>query len=119
MTIVCNKQEYRVKQHWENMGFVNDYLNYLNWTNSTFSESVKNFIECDFHQTSFFAWMVDETTDISEKTQFSIVVNFVDYNGIIQEYFLGLYNVNEDRMANDLCKTLEKFNVNLKLVVQI
>lgn len=84
-----------------------------------FSRSVKKTTESDINQASFVASMIDETTAISEKTQFSIVVTLVEFNSEIQEYFLEFYDINEGRMANDLlffCKTLEKFNIKHKLV---
>lgn len=51
------------------------------------SRWVKNVIESDINLAPFFACMVDETTDISEKTQFSIVVRLVDSNGEFKRTF--------------------------------
>lgn len=112
-----------LKQHWDNMGFFRGLSKTIqNELIECFQDELIKVIESDINLAPFFACMVDETTDISEKTQFSIVVRLVDSNGEIQEYFLGFYGVNEDRTAdglcNVLCKALEKFNIKHKLVAQ-
>lgn len=45
-----------------------------------FYDKLKIFIECDISHAPFFACMVDETTNFSDKTQFSIVVRLVNSN---------------------------------------
>lgn len=120
--LVINRNP-ELKNHWDNMGFFRGLSKTIqNELIECFQDQLKNEIESKINQAPFFACMVDETTDISEKTQCSIVVRLVDSNGEIQEYFMGFTNVNEDRTAeglyNVLCKTFKNFNMKEKLVAQ-
>ena len=52
----------------------------------------------------FVSIILDETTDISTKSQLSITLRYVTSGGSIQERFLGFKDVSDDRSANGLAQ---------------
>ena len=40
-----------------------------------------------------FALLVDKSSDVSRKEQMTVVLRFVDKNGIVQERFIGVVHV--------------------------
>ncbi|KAJ4437733.1 hypothetical protein ANN_17879 [Periplaneta americana] len=78
-------------------------------------EEIQDFIGKRINEAPFFACIVDETTDITEISQYSIAVRLVDTEGDIQEFFLGFHDVSESRNAeglcNVLCNALHKYDV--------
>lgn len=56
----------------------------------------------EIKNSSFFSIIVDDTTDITVATQCSIVLRFVDKNGLVVERFLGFHDVTCDRTASGL-----------------
>ena len=87
-------------------------------------DEVKNSIETSINQASFCACMVDETSwHITENTEFhSHTISRLRVTVEIQEYTLGYNNINEDRAVDGLyhvlCKALEKFNIQSKLIAK-
>ncbi|CAG9832781.1 unnamed protein product [Diabrotica balteata] len=83
---------------------------------------VSNKIIDEIKQTRFNAIIVDETTDVTNFSQLSAIVRFVNKDGIVQERFLGFINVSEDRTADALykivCELLKSINDNNKLIAQ-
>ncbi len=57
------------------------------------SHSVLRKLLGDIHNFPFLTIMVDETTDVSNKEQLTLVIRWVDENFEVNEEFLGLYNV--------------------------
>ena len=47
----------------------------------------------DMHQSPFLTLMVDETTDVSNKEQLTLILRWVDSDFVVSEEFLGLYNL--------------------------
>lgn len=86
------------------------------------SEYIRDFIKIEISETSFFSIQVDDTTDISQKSQCSIILRYVTLKGILVERFLGFYDVSSDRTAEALFGLLDsiltKFNYKYKLVAQ-
>uniref|UniRef100_H3AMA8 DUF4371 domain-containing protein n=1 Tax=Latimeria chalumnae TaxID=7897 RepID=H3AMA8_LATCH len=70
----------------------------------------------------FFACEVDETTDISQLSQLSVVLQYVDGNGKTQERFMGFKDVSMDRTAVSLKQVIDsvitKYEYKTKLVSQ-
>lgn len=70
----------------------------------------------------FVSIIADETSDISNKSQLSISFRYIDGLGILQERFLGFWNVSADRSAASLfkiiMKVIEDFDCKEKLVGQ-
>lgn len=68
----------------------------------------------------FYSVQIDDTTDITQQTQCSIVLRFVNKNSELAERFLGFYNVSEDRTAkglfNLITSVLNEFDIEKKLV---
>lgn len=71
------------------------------------SEIIKNYISKEIDSTTFFSVQVDDTTDIMQHSQCSIIVRFVDSEGIISERFLGFFDVSDDRSADSLFNLLD------------
>lgn len=72
--------------------------------------------------TSFVSILIDESTDVSSKSQMSTIIRFVDDEGCIQERFLGFSNVSEDRSAISIAKhvidAIDKLDCVNKIVAQ-
>ncbi|KAJ4426223.1 hypothetical protein ANN_27034 [Periplaneta americana] len=89
---------------------------------SSISEYMYREIKKDVSQAPFVAVILDETTDISTKSQLSTVIRYVNIDGSIEERFLGFRNISEDRSANALAQhvfnTLMEFDCEKKLVAQ-
>lgn len=64
--------------------------------------SINNEITKELNTAPFFSWQIDETTDISCHSQLSIMARFVDTQGVIQERFLGFFDVSSGRDARSL-----------------
>lgn len=74
------------------------------------------------HYVKFVSIILDECSDVSNKSQLSIILRYVDRFGEIQERFLGFCNVSADRSASglfDVVKNiLNEFDCVEKLVAQ-
>ena len=87
------------------------------------AEVVRSDIMKDISEASFVAVEVDETTDVTQKAQISVILRYVNEKlHKIKEAFLGFDDVSEDRRADVIARTildmLEKFNCLEKLVSQ-
>ncbi|XP_072395124.1 zinc finger MYM-type protein 1-like [Diabrotica undecimpunctata] len=85
-------------------------------------DEIHIFIENAINNSTFFACILDETTDITERAQCSIVCRLVDTKGVVQEYFLGFFDLGEDRSApalrDLLFSVIGKFDCKAKLIAQ-
>ena len=65
---------------------------------------------------------VDDTSDISNKCQLTVIVRYVNRKGSVCERFLGFYDVSSDRDAKAIAavtmKAIEKYNPKDKLICQ-
>lgn len=79
-------------------------------------------LKAELDQADFVALILDETSDIINKSQLSTVIRFVDKNGNAQERFLHFTDVSNDRSASALFEhvkiILNNFNIGKKLVAQ-
>jgi len=70
----------------------------------------------------FYSVQVDDTTDISQRTQCSIILRYITNKSELVERFLGFFNVSEDRTADGLFNTLNsvllEFDMGKKLIGQ-
>lgn len=86
------------------------------------SESLCTHIKQEIKQCLFYSIQIDDTTDITQKTQCSIILRFVNKNSELVERFLGFFNVSEDRTAeglfNLISSVLNEFDIEKKLVGQ-
>lgn len=66
--------------------------------------------------------IVDETTDVSKKSQLCVVFRYIDPKAEIQERFIGFVDVSDDRTANRISTVvfdhLEEFGCSNKLIAQ-
>jgi hypothetical protein len=78
-------------------------------------------IESEIQNSVCFSWQIDETTDLSCRSQLSVVFRYT-YVREIKERFLGFFDVNAGRTADQLFSFLtgkfEKSNLQKKLVAQ-
>lgn len=79
-------------------------------------------IKAELEQTDFIALILDETSDIINKSQLSTVLRFVDQNGQAQERFLHFTDISSDRSAAALLEhvkiVLNDFKCGSKLIAQ-
>ena len=79
-------------------------------------------INNEINNTNFFSIEVDDTTDITQSSQCSLIVRFVDAKGVIVERFLGFNDVSADRSSESLYQMLDKildqFDYQHKLIGQ-
>lgn len=47
--------------------------------------------------------IIDDTVDTTPKSQCSVIVRYIDMNGMLVEGFLGFYDVTADQTAQALC----------------
>ncbi|KAL4112793.1 hypothetical protein QTP88_016522 [Uroleucon formosanum] len=89
---------------------------------SCISEFLINQIKNEIKQCKFYSIQIDDTTDISQKTQCSIIIRYVTDKFELIERFLGFHNVSEDRTAQGLFNlvnsVLHEFDIENKLVGQ-
>ncbi|KAL4141564.1 hypothetical protein QTP88_004185 [Uroleucon formosanum] len=89
---------------------------------SCISEFLINQIKNEIKQCKFYSIQIDDTTDISQKTQCSIIIRYVTDKSELIERFLGFHNVGEDRTAQGLFNlvnsVLHEFDIENKLVGQ-
>lgn len=86
------------------------------------SDVVRCHIKSDINAASFVAVEVDETTDITNKAQISVISWYVNSNCEVKEAFLGYDDVNNDRRAQGISEyildVLQKYECTEKLVAQ-
>ncbi|XP_039286744.1 zinc finger MYM-type protein 1-like [Nilaparvata lugens] len=78
-------------------------------------------IKKELEEANFVAVLVDETTDVSNKAQFSIVFRYVN-DGQVKERFLGFTDISIDKhdsaISMHILEFLNKFGCSEKLVAQ-
>jgi len=77
----------------------NDLITYV-------SDHIRNMVKTEIKECMFYSVQVDDTTDISQRTQCSIILRYITNKCELVERFLGFYNVSEDRTAEGLFNTL-------------
>ena len=87
------------------------------------AEIIQTDIRKDINKASFVAVEVDETTNITQKAQISVIFRYVcEASYIVKEAFLGFDDVSDDRRASAIAQyvlgILQKFDCVEKLVAQ-
>ncbi|XP_050060818.1 zinc finger MYM-type protein 1-like [Aphis gossypii] len=86
------------------------------------SESLINQIKNEIRLCKFYSIQIDDTTNISQNTQCSIIIRYVTDKSKLVERFLGFHNVNKDHTAQDLFNliysALHELDIENKLVCQ-
>uniref|UniRef100_H3AHI3 DUF4371 domain-containing protein n=1 Tax=Latimeria chalumnae TaxID=7897 RepID=H3AHI3_LATCH len=86
------------------------------------AKEISLYIDNEINDCSFFACEVDKTTDISQLSQLSVVLWYVDGNRKTQERFMGFKDVSMDRTAVSLKQVIDsiitKYEYKTKLVSQ-
>ncbi|KAJ4446703.1 hypothetical protein ANN_13400 [Periplaneta americana] len=85
------------------------------------AKSLLEEIKLEMKLANYVAVLVDETTDVSNTAQFSIVLRYV-HNGQTKERFIGFQDVSENRTAPEIAELirqyLTEFDSNDKLIAQ-
>lgn len=86
------------------------------------SSVLRDSIKHEINNASFVSLIMDETVDVANKSQLSIVFRYIDKKGEVQERFLGFLNVSSDKTALNLFEivksVLHEFSCYGKLVAQ-
>lgn len=89
---------------------------------SCISEYLIDHIKNELKQCIFYSVQIDDTTDITQKTQCSVILRYITNKSELVERFFGFYDVSEDRSAeglfNLITSLLQEFNIENKLVGQ-
>ena len=85
------------------------------------AEVIQTDIRNDINKASFIAVEVDETIDVTQKAQISVIFRYVcETSYVVKEAFLGFDDVSDDRRASAIAQyvfgILQKFNSMEKLV---
>jgi hypothetical protein len=112
-----------LKEHWGKMGHFNGLSKTVqNELLELIEEDIKIFITDKITEAPFYSCMVDESTDITETSQCSIIIRLVDRAGEINEFFHGFFDVSDSKTSasifNVVSKALEKYNMPHKLIAQ-
>lgn len=86
------------------------------------SDYIDDYVRNEINETAFFSIQIDDTTDITQTSQCSLIIRYVNSEGIVVERFLGFYDVSADRTSEALYgvmdPVLEQFNYATKLIGQ-
>lgn len=86
------------------------------------SEYLSDHIKREIKQCMFYSIQIDDTTDITQKTQCSIILRYITNKSELVERFFGFHDVSEDRTAeglfNLITSLLQEFSIEKKLVGQ-
>lgn len=67
----------------------------------------------EISDTPFIAILLDETTDVTNTSQLSTIIRYVDKHGVCQERFLHFKDVSKDRTAEGLFKIVKELITDL------
>ena len=85
------------------------------------SSVVRNKITTEINEAEFISIQADDTTDVSVKSQLSIIVRYCLKNRV-EERFIGFFNVSAEKtaksVANVILEVIEKLGIQSKLVCQ-
>ncbi|XP_025192174.1 uncharacterized protein LOC112592365 [Melanaphis sacchari] len=86
------------------------------------SEYLSDHIKHEIKQCMFYSIQIDDTTDITQKTQCSVILRYITNKSELVERFFGFYDVRKNHTAeglfNLITSLLLEFNIEKKLVGQ-
>lgn len=86
------------------------------------SEYLNEYVKNEINDANFYSIQVDDTTDINQTSQCSVIIRFVNSKGLLVERFLGFYDVSADRTSETLYNLLDnilgQFDYEHKLIGQ-
>ena len=81
---------------------------------------IRDRISAEVRLSGFFSLMADETKDVSKQEQLSIVVRYVDREGIINERFLTFVqaaSINAESLSTYIIQALEEHKIDPSMMV--
>lgn len=123
LVLLISKYDPILAHHLETSTVFQGTSNYIqNDLISSVSTVTLNYIKKEILDCPFIAISLDETTDVTNTSQLSVVVRYPTKDGNVQERFLGFLDVSSDRTAEALykivCKIVDELKCGSKLVAQ-
>nr|CAI5829018.1 unnamed protein product [Callosobruchus analis] len=113
-----------IQQHYKKIAsvFADNFKTIQNEIIDCIATYIDEYVEKEIKDCRFFSIQVDDSTDIGQKSQCSIIIRYVSLGGKLVERFLGFYDVSCSRTAETLfslvSSCLEVFDYKTKLVGQ-
>lgn len=113
-----------IRNHYQKVKnvFTGDSKSIQNELIGCISDYINDYIKTEINESNFFSIQVDDTTDINQTSECSLIVRFVNLEGKLVERFMGFHDVSADRTSemlyNLLHTILEQFDYEHKLVGQ-
>lgn len=102
--------------------FSGDSVSVQNELIECISEYINDYVKAEIKESIIFSMQVDDTTDINQMSQCSLILRFVNSEGKLVERFLGFHDVSPDRTSIILYEMLHtvlgQFDYEYKLVGQ-
>lgn len=124
LALLISRGPEEIKVHYEKIKsvFSGDSKTIQNELIDCISDYINDYLKNEINDTSFFSVEVDDTTDITQTSQCSIIVRYVNSEGFIVERFLGFHDVSADRTSEKLFRMLDtildQFKYHNKLIAQ-
>lgn len=124
LALLISRSPLEIQNHYSKISnvFTGDSKTIQNEVLDCISDYINDHVKNEIHNTTFFAIEVDDSTDITQTSQCSMIIRYVNSEGIIVERFLGFHNVSADRSSEALFSLLDgvlsEFGYENKLVAQ-
>lgn len=123
LTLLISRSPLEVQHHYPKIRnvFVDNSKTIQNTLVECISKYINDFVKTEINDSNFFSIQVDNAYT-KRSSRCSLIIRFVNSNGLLVERFLGFHNVSEDRTSdrfyNFLDNTLKEFNYEHKLIGQ-
>lgn len=124
LNLLIERSPLETKNHYEKIKnvFSGDSKTIQNELIECISGYINDHIKNEIKNCPFFSLQIDDTTDITQTSQSSIIIRYVNSQGLLVERFLGFYDVSAGRTADHLftmaATVLDPLEYQLKLVGQ-
>lgn len=105
LNLLIENSPLEIKNHYEKIKnvFSGDSKTIQNELIDCISSYINDHIKNEIKNSQFFSLQIDDTTDITQMSQSSIIIRYyVDSQGLLVERFLGFYDVSAGRTADHL-----------------
>lgn len=123
LDIMMSNSSVEIRKHYENICSKFSGESIITQNESTcISDYMNDFVAKELKKYQFFSIQVDDTTDLTQKSQYSVIVHFLNEQGELVERFLGFHDISDNSRADTsftlLNNLLEKFDYKNKLIAQ-